>query len=75
VNNRLLRELGWVSVKVGVKRDSPRNSELELKSKEELREKYKELVGLQKDAARFIKSVFHSSDSVWVDRCSEIIED
>jgi len=74
VNNRVLRELGWVVVVRGT-RDSPRNSDVELQKAEELLWMRKELLGLRKDATRFIGRVFHSQDSIWVERCKSIISE
>lgn len=74
VNNRILRQLGWVVVSRG-KRDSPRNSELTLRPREELLALRKELVFLQQDAPTFLARVFGSRDPVWVERCSSIIQD
>lgn len=72
VNNRLLREIGWVKVTSG-NRDSPRNTDLELQDLEKLLEMRNGLLSSMKDAQGFIRRVFHSHDSVWVDRCSAII--
>jgi len=74
VSNRLLRELGWVKVIRG-HRDTPRNSELELQDVDQLLLFHKELLGLHKDAAAFIRRVFRSHDPVWLDRCSPIVQD
>ena len=72
VSNGLLRDIGWVEV-VNGKRDSPRNSDIALRSRDKLLQTRKELLSLQKDAAGFISIVFHSHDSIWVDRCLQII--
>lgn len=74
VNNRLLRDIGWVEV-VNGNRDTPRNSDIALRSSDELLQTRKELLSLRKDAAGFIRKVFRSYDGVWVDRCSQIIID
>ena len=74
VNNRMLRELGWVVVVRG-NRDNPRNSELKLRSSEELFQVRKELLGLRKNAVGFICRVFHSDDRIWVERCDQIIKE
>ncbi|KAF2174792.1 hypothetical protein K469DRAFT_770346 [Zopfia rhizophila CBS 207.26] len=74
VSNRMLRELGWVEVVRG-NRDSPRNSDLALRSTKDLHRKRKELLSLRKNAAGFIGSVFHSHDSIWVERCLDIIRE
>ncbi len=58
---------------VNGKRDSPRNSDIVLRSRDELLRTHKELLSLRKDAAGFIGRVFHCHDSIWVDRCSQII--
>ena len=72
INNRVLRELGWVVVFSG-NRDTPRNSEIRLQSLPELMAKRRELLQLQGDAVRFIGAVFSSHDRVWVERCSSIV--
>jgi len=74
VNNRVLRELGWIVVVRG-KRDTPRNSDVELQTVEELMDARADLLGLRKDATRFIGRVFHSDDSIWVERCRAIISE
>lgn len=74
MSNRLLRELGWVQVARG-NRDSPRNSDLALQSREELLRRRRELMGLRNDAVGFIGSVFRSYDSIWIERCSRVIKD
>jgi hypothetical protein len=73
VNNRFLREIGWVQAHGN--RPNPRNSELSLRPVEELLRVRKELMSLRKDSAGFIARVFHSQDSVWVERCSEIVRE
>jgi hypothetical protein len=73
ISNRVLRELGWV--KVLGKRDNPRNSEVQLRAEAELLKLRAELLRLRRDPAGFIARVFHSHDSVWVERCSEIIQE
>jgi len=70
-NNRMLRELGWIEVKGN--RDSPRNSEVSLRPDDGLLALRKELLSSRKNPDRFISLIFHSSDKVWVDRCSSII--
>ena len=57
INNRFLRELGWVRVVRG-NRDAPRNSDLTLLPMEELLGWRKELLSLRKDSAGFIGRVF-----------------
>jgi len=74
VNNRLLRELGWVQVICG-NRDTPRNDEIRLQDVDQLFMLRKELCRLQKDAVAFVARVFHSHDPVWLDRCSAIWRD
>lgn len=71
-NNRTLRQLGWVTVR-GL-RDSPRISDMELRSKEELFTKLRELTAALKRPAEFIAMVFCSEDEVWVERCQSIIK-
>jgi hypothetical protein len=56
-------------------RDTPRNSDIALRSSDELLQTRKELLSLRKDAVGFIRKVFRSYDGVWVDRCSQIIVD
>lgn len=74
VSNRVLRELGWVVVVRG-NRDSPRNSELHLQSRSKLIQMRKELMSSRRHAEGFIGQIFHSFDTVWVDRCSLIIQE
>ena len=74
VSNRLLRELEWVQVVRG-NRDSPRNSDLTLQSREKLLRRRRELISLRNDAFGFIRSVFRSYDNIWVERCSAIIKE
>jgi hypothetical protein len=71
VNNRVLRQLGWVQVKGN--RDTPRNSELRLQEAGELLALRSELLSLRKQPASFIRRVFGCDDDVWVERCSGIV--
>jgi len=73
ISNRVLRELGWIEV-LG-KRDNPRNSEVRLRPEGELLKLRAELLRLRRDPAGFIARVFHSQESVWVERCSGIIQE
>lgn len=73
VSNRVLRELGWIQV-LG-KRENPRNSEVQLQCEGELLKLRAELLLLQRDPAGFIARVFRSHDSIWVERCSGIIQE
>jgi hypothetical protein len=74
VNNRVLRELGWV--KVQGNRDSPRNSELRLWPRSDLLSMGRELLPLMKNNAEaFIARIFRSYDSIWLERCSQIVRD
>ncbi|RTE67948.1 hypothetical protein BHE90_017675, partial [Fusarium euwallaceae] len=73
VNNRMLRELGWIKVKGN--RDSPRNCESRLTPKDELFKLRNDLIFLMKEPRSFIGSVFKSNKEEWVDRCSAIIND
>ena len=73
VSNRLLRELRWVQVVRG-NRDSLRNSDLVLQSREELLRRRREMMSLRNDAVGFVGSVFRSYDSIWIERCSAIIK-
>jgi hypothetical protein len=75
VGNRLLRQLGWVQ-QIRGNRDSPRNDELDLTPRVDLRILRRELLALMRnDPAGFIAKVFRSPDTAWVDRCSSIIID
>jgi hypothetical protein len=74
VNNRMLCEMGWVKVLRG-NRDTPRNIDIELQDAQKLLAMRNELLSLRKDAAAFIRRVFHCHDSIWLDRCSEILRD
>ena len=74
MNNRLLRELGWVEVVRG-NRDSPRNGDLELQDVRNLMEMREELLSGMGNAAAFIGRIFHSQDSIWEERCSQIIKE
>lgn len=74
VSNRLLRELRWVQVVQG-NRDSPRNSDVVLQSREELMRRRRELMSLRNDAVGFIGLVFRSYDTIWIERCSAIIKE
>jgi len=74
VNNRLLRQLGWVRVVEG-SRDTPRNSEVRLRDKGELLALRNELLSLRKQPTSFICRVFNSDDAIWADRCSAIVSE
>ncbi|KAH7334190.1 hypothetical protein BKA66DRAFT_480077 [Pyrenochaeta sp. MPI-SDFR-AT-0127] len=74
VNNRVLRELGWVKVVHG-NRDSPRNNELTLSDRDRLVQQRRELLRLRQDAVGFIRVIFRSYDSIWVERCSLIVKE
>ena len=73
VNNRILRELGWVQVENN--RISPHNSDMRLQCSEKLLRLRKELLSFRTDAERFVARVFSSEDAVWVERCSKIVEE
>ncbi|KAF2664817.1 hypothetical protein BT63DRAFT_418151 [Microthyrium microscopicum] len=73
VNNRLLREMGWVEDHG--KRENPRNSDLSLRAVDELLKIRTELLSLRRDPAGFVAQVFRSHDSVWLERCSMILWD
>jgi hypothetical protein len=73
VNNRFLCELGWVQTRS--KRANPRNTELALRPALELLQLRKELLSLRKRPERFIARVFQSSESVWVERCSAVVQE
>lgn len=72
-NNRTLRQLGWVRVQG--QRDSPRISDMQLRSSEELFAKLEELKVALKRPSKFIAIVFSSEDEVWVERCQSIIKE
>lgn len=74
VSNRLLRELRWVQVVQG-NRDSPRNSDVVLQSREELMRRRQELMSLRNDAVGFIGLVFRSYNTIWIKRYSAIIKE
>jgi hypothetical protein len=74
VNNRLLRELGWIKVVHG-NRDSPRNTEVSLQAQEELLRRHRELLSLRSNAVSFVGLVFRSHDSIWVERCASIVKE
>ncbi|KAF5239888.1 hypothetical protein FOXYS1_15478, partial [Fusarium oxysporum] len=73
VNNRMLRELGWIKVKGN--RDSPRNCESRLTPKDELFKLRNDLIFLMKEPRNFISCVFKSNKEEWADRCSATIKD
>jgi hypothetical protein len=73
VNNRVLRQLGWVQVNGN--RATPRNSDLRLREAGELLALRSELLSLRKQPASFIRRVFGSDDTMWAERCSEIIKE
>ncbi|KAH6952261.1 hypothetical protein DER45DRAFT_636619 [Fusarium avenaceum] len=73
VNNRLLRELGWIQVKGN--QDSPRNCESRLASREKLDKRRRDLLHLMKEPRSFIACVFNDNSSEWVDRYLSIIQD
>ncbi|KFZ19813.1 hypothetical protein V502_03459, partial [Pseudogymnoascus sp. VKM F-4520 (FW-2644)] len=64
VNNRLLREMGWVQVVGKGGRENPRNSDLQLRDERELLELRRELLRLRRDPEQFIARVFRSQDDV-----------
>jgi hypothetical protein len=75
ISNRLLLVLEWVKVTRG-NRDSPRNEELRLQDMDKLLTFRKELLRLRKDALGFVGVVFRSREpTIWLDRCSQIIQD
>lgn len=71
-SNRMLRELGWVISKSN--RDSPRNTDLHLRPREELLGILRELGSALRRPDDFISTVFHSRDRIWVERCASIIK-
>ncbi|KAE9565702.1 hypothetical protein CGMCC3_g18113, partial [Colletotrichum fructicola] len=72
-SNRMLRELGWVTSKSN--RDSPRNTDLQLRPQEDLLQTFRELRSAMKRPDDFIGVVFNSQDSIWTERCASIIKD
>ncbi|KAJ9412797.1 hypothetical protein QL093DRAFT_2570104 [Fusarium oxysporum] len=60
VNNRMLRELGWIKVKGN--RDSPRNCESRLTPKDELFKLRNDLMFLMKEPRTFIGSVYPENE-------------
>jgi hypothetical protein len=62
-------------VAVQGRHDSPRNSDCKLRPVEELYEMRRGLLSLMKDPEAFVSKVFHSTDKIWVDRCSSITAD
>ncbi|KAF5482970.1 hypothetical protein CGCA056_v003941 [Colletotrichum aenigma] len=72
-SNRMLRELGWVTSKSN--RDSPRNTDLQLRPQEDLLQTLRELRSAMKRPDDFISVVFNSQDSIWTERCASIIKD
>jgi hypothetical protein len=71
VSNQLLCKLGWVMTKS--KCNNSRNSELRLCPEDKLLKLRLDLLALRRDLAGFIAQVFYSYNSVWVERCSQII--
>ncbi|KAK0368167.1 hypothetical protein CLIM01_14476 [Colletotrichum limetticola] len=71
-SNRMLRELGWVISTSN--RDSPRNTDLHLRPREELLGILRELSSALRRPEDFISTVFHSRDRIWVERCASIIK-
>ncbi|KAH6873639.1 hypothetical protein B0T10DRAFT_416344 [Thelonectria olida] len=71
VNNRILCKLGWVHRYSAVRgfRETPRNSELTLRSEKELLEFRAELLSLMNNPPDFIARVFQSKDDIWAERC------
>ncbi|KAJ0297236.1 hypothetical protein Brms1b_013626 [Colletotrichum noveboracense] len=72
-SNRMLRELGWVTSKSN--RDSPRNTDLQLRPQEDLLQTFRELRSAMRRPDDFIGVVFNSQDSIWTERCASIIKD
>ncbi|KAK1613482.1 hypothetical protein BDP81DRAFT_412077 [Colletotrichum phormii] len=61
-SNRMLRELGWVTSKS--QRDSPQNTDLQLRPRDELLVLFRELRAAIKRPDDFISMVFHSQDKI-----------
>ncbi|KAK1635404.1 hypothetical protein BDP81DRAFT_431493 [Colletotrichum phormii] len=55
------------------KRDSPRNTDLQLRSQEELLETLRGLQLAIKRPEDFISIIFHSQDDIWVERCGSLV--
>ncbi|KAK1625811.1 hypothetical protein BDP81DRAFT_435490 [Colletotrichum phormii] len=70
-SNRMLQAVGWVTSKS--KRDSPRNTDLQLRSQEELLETLRGLQLAIKRPEDFIGIIFHSQDDIWVERCGSLV--
>ncbi len=73
VTNRFLRAMGWVQ-DLGT-RENPRNSDLQLQAVDQLLQLRGDLLSLRKDPAGFVARVFHSPDSIWLERCAGILRD
>lgn len=69
----MLRELGWVTSKS--QRDSPRNTDLQLRPRDELAIIFRELRAALQRPDDFIGMVFHSRGRIWVDWCASIIHE
>lgn len=70
INNRILKELGWVDYKGN--RENPRNTELVLR-REALLNYREELISLMNSPAAFIRAIFGSDDEEWIKNCSQIL--
>lgn len=68
----MLCQLGWVDSRS--KRDSPRNTDVQLRPREELLGTYRALQLAVKRPEDFIAMVFGTSDRIWVERCASIIK-
>ncbi|KAF6806529.1 hypothetical protein CPLU01_15896 [Colletotrichum plurivorum] len=71
-SNRMLRQLGWVDSKT--RRDSPRNTDLQLRPRSVLLETLQALQAAIRQPDNFIAMIFGSNDGIWVDRCGSIIQ-
>lgn len=67
----MLQAVGWVTLKS--KRDSPQNTDLQLRSQEELLGTLRGLQSAIKRPEDFISMIFHSQDGIWVERCGSVV--
>lgn len=73
VNNRLLRELGWIVTHKN--RPTPRNTESTLRDREELLDMYEELKGLLDKPDLFMRRIFSRDEHEWLERYRKITEE
>ncbi|KAG6310369.1 hypothetical protein E4U22_003315 [Claviceps purpurea] len=70
-NNRILRQLGWVTSRGS--RDTPRNTDMTIESDVILMQRKIDLVEAMSRPADFIAMVFMTQDETWLHRCQSII--